>query len=127
MKPARSDQHAFAKTAWTAWRVLPSGVRALGMVSMFMDISSELIHSLLPVFMASVLGASMTTIGLIEGVAEAAAAITKVFSGIISDYFGKRKLLAVIGYGVAALTKPVFPMAATIGCLRSAGFVPRQS
>jgi MFS family permease len=125
MKPARSDQHAFAKTAWTAWRVLPSGVRSLGMVSMFMDISSELIHSLLPVFMASVLGASMTTIGLIEGVAEATAAVTKVFSGIISDYFGKRKLLAVIGYGVAALTKPIFPLASTIGWVFAARFVDR--
>jgi hypothetical protein len=81
---------------------------------MFMDISSELIHSLLPVFMATVLGASMTAIGLIEGVAEATASISKVFSGDISDYLGKRKILAVIGYGLAVLTKPIFPLATTL-------------
>ena len=90
---------------------MPSGIWALGLVSMFMDISSELIHSLLPVFMTTVLGASMTTIGLVEGVAEAAAAITKVFSGVISDCLGRRKLLAGFGYGLAALTKPIFPLA----------------
>lgn len=91
------------------FRALPGGIWALGFVSMFMDISSELVHSLLPVFMVTVLGTSMTTIGLIEGIAEATAAITKVFSGAISDYMGKRKLLAGIGYGLAAVTKPIFP------------------
>jgi MFS family permease len=90
-----------------------------------MDISSELIHSLLPVFMATVLGASMTTIGLVEGVAEATAAITKVFSGAISDYFGKRKLLAGLGYGLAAITKPIFPLATTIGWVFAARFIDR--
>jgi len=98
---------------------------ALGLVSMFMDISSELIHSLLPVFMATVLGASMTTIGLIEGVAEATAAITKVFSGVISDYLGKRKWVAALGYGLAALTKPIFPLATTIGWVFAARFIDR--
>ena len=92
-----------------------------------MDVSSELIHSLLPVFMATVLGASMTTIGLIEGVAEATAAITKVFSGAVSDYLGKRKLLAVLGYGLAAITKPIFPLATTIGWVFTARFVDRGS
>ncbi|HLD09667.1 MAG TPA: MFS transporter, partial [Methylophilaceae bacterium] len=79
------------------FRALPAGIWALGLGSMFMDISSELIHSLLPVFMVTVLGASMVTIGVIEGVAEATAAITKVFSGALSDYLGKRKFLLVLG------------------------------
>jgi MFS family permease len=104
---------------------LPAGIWALGLVSMFMDISSELIHSLLPVFMATVLGASMTTIGLVEGVAEATAAITKIFSGTISDYLGKRKLLAALGYGLAAVTKPIFPLAPTIGWVFAARFMDR--
>ena len=90
---------------------LPRSIWILGFVSMFMDISSELVHSLLPVFMATVLGASMVTIGFVEGIAEAAASITKVFSGVVSDNFRKRKLLAVLGYGLAALTKPIFPLA----------------
>jgi MFS family permease len=106
-------------------RKLPRGIWVLGFVSMFMDISSELVHSLLPLFMATALGASMVTIGIVEGVAEGAAAITKVFSGAISDYFGKRKLLAVVGYGLGALTKPVFPLATTIGWVFGARFVDR--
>lgn len=97
----------------------------LGFVSMFMDISSELVHSLLPIFMATVLGASMVTIGIVEGVAEGAAAITKVFSGAISDYFGKRKFLAVLGYALGAITKPIFPLATTIGWVFGARFVDR--
>lgn len=80
------------------YRALPKSIWVLGMGSMFMDISSELVHSLLPIFMGTVLGASMVTIGVIEGIAEAAAAITKVFSGAISDYFRKRKFLVVLGY-----------------------------
>lgn len=107
------------------YRLLPKGVWALGVVSMFMDISSELVHSLLPVFMATVLGASMVTIGVIEGMAEAAAAITKVFSGVISDYFRKRKLLVVFGYGLAAVTKPFFPLATTIWWVFGARFADR--
>jgi MFS family permease len=106
-------------------RAFPRGIWALGLVSMFMDTSSELVYSLLPAFMAGVLGASMTTIGLVEGVAEAAAAITKVFSGTISDYLGKRKLLAVLGYGLAAASKPVFPLATTIRWVFAARFVDR--
>ncbi|MEW5979747.1 MAG: MFS transporter [Acidobacteriota bacterium] len=92
---------------------------------MFMDISSELVHSLLPTFMAAVLGASMVTIGIIEGVAEATAAITKVFSGAISDYFRKRKFLVVLGYGLGAVTKLVFPLATTILWVFGARFVDR--
>ncbi|MFZ7128613.1 MAG: MFS transporter [Desulfobacterales bacterium] len=104
---------------------LPQGIWALGFVSLFMDVSSELVHSLLPVFMTTTLGASMITIGIVEGVAEGAAAVTKVFSGAISDYLGKRKLLAVVGYGLGAMTKPVFPLATTIGWVFGARFVDR--
>ncbi|MDY6849958.1 MAG: MFS transporter [Thermodesulfobacteriota bacterium] len=107
------------------YRKLPKGIWALGFVSMFMDSSSELVHSLLPIFMTTTLGASMVTIGIVEGFAEAAAAITKVFSGVISDYFQKRKLLAVIGYGLAAITKPIFPLATSIGWVFGARFVDR--
>ena len=90
-----------------------------------MDASSEMVHSLLPIFMASVLGASMMTIGFVEGFAEAAAAVTKMFSGAISDYFRVRKFLIVIGYGLAALTKPVFPLANSISWVFAARFVDR--
>lgn len=90
-----------------------------------MDASSELVHSLLPVFMASVLGAGMLTIGFVEGVAEATASITKIFSGAISDYFGKRKLLVVFGYGLGAVTKPMFPLAASVTWVLLGRFVDR--
>ena len=108
-----------------AYRVLPTGIWMLGLVSLFMDMSSELVHSLLPIFMVTVLGASTVTIGVIEGVAEAAAAVTKVFSGAISDYFRRRKFLVVLGYGLAAVTKPVFPLATTIEWVFAARFVDR--
>jgi MFS family permease len=100
-------------------------VWALGFVSLFMDASSELIHSLLPVFLVGTLGASAAFVGLVEGVGEATAAITKVFSGWISDRLGKRKLLAVIGYGLAAVTKPVFPLAVTPYEVLAARFIDR--
>jgi Na+/melibiose symporter-like transporter len=93
---------------------IPRGVWALGFVSMFMDISSEMIHALLPIYMVTVLGTSTLAVGIIEGIAEATASITKVFSGALSDWLGKRKLLAVIGYGLAAFTKPVFPLASSL-------------
>ena len=80
---------------------------------MFMDISSEMIHSLLPVFLVGTLGASVALVGVIEGAAEATASITKIFSGWLSDRLGKRKLLAVLGYGLGALSKPIFPLAVT--------------
>jgi MFS family permease len=92
---------------------------------MFMDSSSELVHSLLPVFMVSVLGASMMTVGVIEGIAEATASVTKVFSGVLSDYFRKRKFLVVLGYGLSAVTKLVFPLATALGWVLAARFVDR--
>ena len=106
-------------------RALPPGIWALGLVSMFMDVSSELVHSLLPIFMVTVLGASMVTVGVIEGIAEATAAFTKVFSGAISDHFRKRKLLVVLGYGLGAIAKPLFPLAPTIGWVFTGRFLDR--
>lgn len=94
---------------------LPAGIWALGFVSLLMDVSSEMIHSLLPVFMVTVLGTSMLVVGLVEGIAEATALIVKVFSGTLSDYWGKRKPLAVLGYGLGALSKPLFALAPTAG------------
>ena len=106
-------------------RQIPLSIWVLGFVSMLMDISSELIHSLLPVFLVSVLGASAFTVGLIEGVSEAAALIVKVFSGTLSDYLGKRKVLAVIGYGLSALSKPLFAIASSTGTVFIARFADR--
>src|SRR5438270_10800037 len=90
---------------------LPRTVWLLGFVSLLMDTSSEMIHALLPAFMVTALGLGATTIGAIEGVAEATALIVKVFSGVISDYVGRRKMLVVLGYGLAAIPKPVFALA----------------
>jgi len=104
-------------------RAITRGVWALGFVSLFMDTSSELVHSLLPVFLVSVLGASMTSVGLIEGVAEATAPITKIFSGTLSDHLGRRKALTVLGYGLAAITKPLFPLAGSVGMVLTARFI----
>lgn len=106
-------------------RQLPAGIWALGLVSMLMDVSSEIIHALLPVYLTLGLGASAIAVGVIEGVAEATAAITKVFSGALSDRLGRRKELAVLGYGLAALTKPVFALAPSIGWLVAARFTDR--
>src|SRR5258708_12083704 len=107
------------------WREIPGSVWALGLVSLFMDLSAEMIHALLPLYLVTVRGASTLTVGFIEGVAEATASITKVFSGALSDYLGKRKLLAALGYGLAAVTKPVFPLASSIAWLTAARFVDR--
>lgn len=104
---------------------IPAGVWVLGFVSMLMDISSEMIHSLLPIFMVTALGASALAIGLIEGLAEATALIIKIFSGMISDYLGKRKSLAVIGYAMGALTKPLFAVASTTGLVLTARLLDR--
>ena len=106
-------------------RALPGGICALGFVSLLMDTSSELVHSLLPVLMTSVLGASMAAIGVIEGVAEATAAVGKVFSGALSDFVRRRKLLVLLGYGLSACTKPVFPLAPSLGWVFGARFVDR--
>jgi MFS family permease len=114
-----------AKTPSVTWRDVPTTVWTLGFVSLLMDTSSELIHSLLPVFLTTVVGASTVAVGLIEGIAEATAAIAKVFSGALSDRIGKRKLLVGIGYGLAAITKPVFPLAGTAWEVLAARFVDR--
>lgn len=104
---------------------IPASIWVLGFVSMLMDISSEMIHSLLPVFMVTALGASALTVGLIEGVAEATALIVKVFSGTLSDYLGKRKVLAVFGYALGAFSKPLFAIATTSGMVLTARFMDR--
>ena len=106
-------------------RQIPAGIWVLGFVSMLMDISSEMIHSLLPLFMVSTLGANALTVGLIEGLAESTALIVKIFSGTLSDYLGKRKGLAVFGYGLGALTKPLFALAPSIGVVLTARFLDR--
>ncbi|KAF7598976.1 MAG: MFS transporter [Candidatus Dactylopiibacterium carminicum] len=92
---------------------------------MLMDISSEMIHALLPIYMVTVLGTSVLAVGLIEGIAEATASVVKVFSGALSDRLGKRKLLAALGYGLGALTKPIFPLAGTLDWLIGARFIDR--
>jgi MFS family permease len=107
------------------WREIPGSVWALGLVSLFMDLSSEMIHALLPLYLVSVLGASTLEVGVIEGIAEATASITKIFSGVLSDYLGKRKRLAALGYGLAAITKPLFPLAPNIAWVIAARFVDR--
>ena len=94
---------------------IPSGIWMLGFVSLLMDISSEMIHSLLPMFMVTTLGASAFTVGVIEGLAESTALMIKVFSGVLSDYLGKRKGLALFGYALSALTKPLFAIAPSLG------------
>ncbi|MBG9388270.1 MFS transporter [Caenimonas aquaedulcis] len=104
---------------------IPAGVWVLGLVSMLMDISSEMIHSLLPVFMMTGLGASATAVGLVEGLGEATALIVKIFSGTLSDYLGKRKGLAVLGYGMGAASKPLFAMANSLGVVVCARFIDR--
>lgn len=104
---------------------IPPGVWALGFVSMLMDISSEMIHSLLPLFMVGTLGASALMVGLIEGLAEATALIVKVFSGVLSDHLGKRKPLAVAGYALGALTKPLFALAPGLGWVLTARLLDR--
>ncbi len=104
---------------------IPRSVWALGFVSMFMDISSEMIHSLLPVFLMSVLGAGATAIGILEGVAEATVLVIKIFSGVLSDWLGKRKVLALVGYGIAALTKPLFPLAGSFSVVFAARLIDR--
>jgi MFS family permease len=113
------------ESRFSGLREIPPAVWSLGFVSLLMDTSSEIIHALLPVYLVKVLGASMVTVGFIEGVAEATASITKVFSGAVSDWLGKRKLLAVIGYGLAAASKPIFPLAPSVGWLFAARFIDR--
>lgn len=106
-------------------RRIPRAVWALGFVSMFMDISSELIHSLLPVYLSVALGVSALTIGIIEGLAEATALVVKVFSGVLSDRWGRRKPLALLGYGLSAASKPLFALASGAGLVVAARVVDR--
>jgi MFS family permease len=115
-----------AETAsFLRWRQIPRSVWALGLVSLLMDSSSEMIHALLPVYLVTVLGASSFMVGVIEGIAEATASIVKVFSGALSDRLGKRKPIVAAGYGLAAATKPVFPLAGSLGWIVAARFVDR--
>ena len=104
---------------------MPAGVWVLGFVSMLMDISSEMIHSLLPLFLVGTLGVSVLAVGIIEGLAESTALISKVFSGALSDYLGKRKGLALLGYAMGASTKPVFALATGVGAVVAARFIDR--
>lgn len=104
---------------------VPRTVVALGMVSLFMDTSSEIIHSLLPAFLVTVLGVSALSVGIIEGVAEGSTSIVKIFSGAISDWVGQRKPLILLGYGLAALTKPLFPLAGGVGLVLAGRFLDR--
>ncbi|POA30542.1 MULTISPECIES: MFS transporter [unclassified Pseudomonas] len=114
MNQVRSESLRIPRTIW-----------ALGFVSLFMDVSSELVHSLLPVFLVTTLGASALTVGVIEGIAEATAMVVKVFSGAISDFIGRRKGLLLLGYGLAALTKPLFPLAHSVDVVFTARFLDR--
>lgn len=104
---------------------IPRTIWALGFVSLFMDLSSELVHSLLPVFLVTTLGASALTVGVIEGIAESTAMFVKIFSGAISDFIGRRKGLMLLGYGLAALTKPLFPLAHSVEVVFTARFLDR--
>lgn len=104
---------------------IPLSIWALGFVSLLMDVSSEMIHSLLPLFMVTTLGATAFTVGMIEGGAEATALIVKVFSGVLSDYLGKRKWLAVSGYALGAITKPLFALATSSSVIMSARIIDR--
>lgn len=106
-------------------RRIPSSVWALGLVSLLMDFSSEMIHALLPLYLVGAMGATMAQVGVIEGVAEATASVVKIFSGAVSDWFGNRKLLAILGYGLAALTKPMFPLAPNVAWVTAARFIDR--
>jgi len=114
-----------AETRRAGMRGIPAGVWVLGFVSLLMDVSSETIHAILPIYLVTAFAAPAVAVGVIEGIAEATASITKVFSGALSDWLGKRKFLAALGYGLAAFTKPVFPLADSIGWLVVARFVDR--
>jgi MFS family permease len=113
------------RPAKTGLSALPRGIWVLGLVSMAMDVSSEMIHALLPVYLVAVLGASTLTVGFIEGIAEATASMVKIVSGTLSDRLGTRKWLAVLGYGLAALTKPIFPLAPSVAWVTAARFIDR--
>ena len=106
-------------------RNLPRGIWMLGFVSLFMDVSSEMIHAILPLFVVGTLGASAALLGLLEGIAEATAQVSKLFSGVLSDRWGSRKGLALLGYGLAAVVKPLFPLASSVESVFAARFIDR--
>jgi MFS family permease len=114
-----------ASSSVSAGKTIPAGIWVLGLVSLLMDVSSEMIHALLPIYLVTILGTSALTVGVIEGIAEATASVTKIFSGALSDWLGKRKFLAALGYGLAAFTKPIFPLANSVGWLVAARFIDR--
>lgn len=106
-------------------KILPRGIWMLGFVSLFMDVSSEMTHAILPLFVVGTLGASAALLGLLEGIAEATAQVAKLFSGVLSDRWGSRKGLALLGYGLAAIVKPLFPLAASVESVFAARFIDR--
>jgi len=123
---SKTDRDTEAEQAsFLRWRQIPSSVWALGFVSLLMDTSSEMVNALLPLYLVTVLGTSTFMVGMIEGIAEATASIVKIFSGALSDRLGKRKPIVAAGYGLAAATKPVFPLAGSVGWIVAARFVDR--
>jgi len=122
---AGPESAASAGEAASTLRRIPAGVWVLGCVSLLMDVSSEMIHSLLPMFMVTALGASAFTIGLVDGIGEATALVVKVFSGALSDRWGRRKPLALFGYGLGALSKPLFALATSSGLVLVARVIDR--
>ncbi len=125
LPPTLADKPPAGTAGPQAWRRIPAAVWTLGLVSLLMDTSSELIHSLLPLFLVTSLGASALAVGAIEGVAEATALVTKVFSGYLSDFFRRRKLLTGLGYGLAALSKPLFALATSFAWVFAARLIDR--
>ncbi len=99
---------------------VPATVWVLGFCSLLTDVSTEMIHAVLPNYMSVVLKTTFTQIGLIEGVAEALASCLKIFSGSFSDYIGKRKVLLVAGYDISAFLKPLYLIANSTGMVLAA-------
>ncbi|WP_179403430.1 MFS transporter [Burkholderia guangdongensis] len=114
-----------SRSAVSSRPAIPRTVWALGVVSLLMDLSSELVHALLPIYLVSTMGMSVAALGVLEGAAESTALIVKIFSGAISDWLGRRKGLLLFGYGLAALTKPLFPLATVPGTVIAARLVDR--
>jgi len=104
---------------------IPTSVWLLGFVSMLTDISSEMVHSLLPMYLLTTMGVSVLAIGIIEGIAESTALVLKVFSGTFSDYVVRRKALVLTGYALSAITKPVFPLATSLSVIMGGRFIDR--
>ncbi|MGD1035798.1 MAG: MFS transporter [Roseiarcus sp.] len=120
--PGKAD----VKLDYATLRRIPRSIWSLGFVSLLMDVSSEMIHALLPVYLVSVMGTSNLTVGVIEGVGEATANIAKIFSGAFSDWIGHRKVVVALGYGLAAFSKPLFALAPNAGWIMAARFIDRM-